>query len=185
MTLAVSPLLIAQQAKQVTISGPPATPSNLFHSPSPGDTPGVDSPVLYRSFFNYHDQPGNWIDSRKAANPISGKSATQDAAKLLRIQDAEYAKVAAISHSVAANLKQVESQAGSYLHGGQSQGSTVAPTAPQQTALRQYERQRRQILSDGVRQLQSSLSRESWNGLRAYLNEQHRAQIHAVPTKKR
>src|SRR5207253_10695400 len=39
------------------------------------------------------------------------------------------------------------------------------------------------ILNDAIQQLQSSLDPASWKGLHAYLNEEHRLQIHIAPTK--
>jgi hypothetical protein len=168
--------LSAQQGKN-----PPEQPVPLgaiFTAPPPGDNPGMDSPTIYRSFFNYHDRLSNWIDSQTAANSPERKKLVESTTKLHRIREQEYDKVATISHSAAAALKQVETEASGYLHSAKSKGTPVGPTV-----LQQYEQTRQTILSGAIRELQSSLSTDSWRNLRAYLNEEYRLQIHLVQTR--
>src|SRR5437899_2017786 len=82
------PLRSPLTAQQVKLTAPRAAAGVgvVFHSPEPDNTPGVDSPVIYRSFFNYNHILSDWIASRSAANAAQGKQLVQDTAKLYRIQ---------------------------------------------------------------------------------------------------
>ena len=87
LPLLMSPLLCGQQPGS---PGHPATPGAVIPSPPRGDSPGLDSPVMYRSFFGYYHNLSNWIDSRTAANSAEGKQLISEAAKLHGIQESEY-----------------------------------------------------------------------------------------------
>lgn len=161
----------------------PAAAGTIFNSPDAGDTPGVDSPTIYQSFFMHQHQLSTWIASQSAADPVKGRELVKAATKVHRIQEADYENVTAISHSVVAGLEKVDSGARAELRAAKASG-----TAPNADALQRYAHTRQLILGDGIQKLQSSLSPESWKGLHAYLNNEHRPQIHqakAVKTEQR
>ena len=88
--------------------------------------------------------------------------------------------MASISHTLIANFKQIETEGISYLTNAKAKG-----TAVDAAVLRQYEHQRQSFLTDSIRQLRSSLSQSSWQGMHSYVNDVYRKQIHAVKATRR
>jgi len=139
------------------------------------DLPNIDSSVIYGSFFRNHDAISNSIESVATTDETSRKNHVETVSKEFRIEAADHMKLAAISHWVADALARNDAKLKAYLD-----ETSARKDKPDKQMLRKAEREDQYIISAGIRRVQTELSRSSWLGLHAYLNEEYRKQIHVV-----
>jgi hypothetical protein len=105
-------------------------------------------------------------------NPAEGNKALAALASLHRVSPQEHARLAAISRSVSAALDKTDETARAYVEGQKRRNQAL-----DDKELRQFSLARLKALGDGIRQMGEELSPASWNGLRAYINADHRDRI--------
>ena len=129
----------------------------------------AEDPRLYHLFFNFHDGLSSLIENRKVQNPQSGGKLEQEAARKLRIQPAEHAKLASISHGFTVDLAKWQNDVKFYVTQVRARKQTPDPAV-----LRQFDQTRAQILDSAIKQLSATLTPASWAGLHSYINDEHR-----------
>jgi hypothetical protein len=138
--------------------------------------PPKDDPVLYSSFFFFMDDFCSWLDARVAAEPGRKTKLIESAARYVNVQPADFLKLNATSHAVAAALKRINLEAHNYVLELASDGQS-----PDVERIREFEAQRQTAIQAGLADLNRNISPVSWNGLHAHINGTHRASIKRRP----
>jgi hypothetical protein len=149
----------------------------LFTGTAPSQTRSVVPPrediEVYFSFFNFHDDFAQWLDKRKGEAPERAQKLEKGAADHLRVGISELPIVKQISGTVVFDLGRLSHDAQAYID-----KSKNSRTPPDRATLLGFEARRRQIVLSGVDRLKRALPPSAWNGLHAFINEEHRLSLH-------
>jgi hypothetical protein len=128
---------------------------------------------VYFSFFNFHNDFAQWLDKRKGEAPARAQNLDKSAADHLRVGVADLPIVKQISGAVVSDLGRSSHDAQAYM-----ETSNSSKTPPDRATLLGFEARRRQIVLSGVDRLKQGLSSSAWNGLHAFINDEHRLSLH-------
>ena len=132
----------------------------------------ADDPELYSSFCFFMDSFSTWLDTRAAAKPAGRTQLMQSAAKYIKVDASELAKVVTVCRTITSNHLQISNELKQYMDQRQ-----VSHAKPDASALTQFEARRQAAIQHAIAQFQSSLSQSNWNGLRTHINGTHRQAI--------
>lgn len=118
----------------------------------------------YLSFFYFHDDFSTWADARLAKNAVDNPEFLRGVAKHLRVDVADLARIAAVSHSVGIRLRSLSAETAAYMD-----KISKNKQNPDITLLQEFESRRQQILQSGISQLMQGLSPQSWSGLHTHI----------------
>lgn len=129
----------------------------------------VEDPRLYQVFFNFHNTVSLAIQSKKAQDPVGSDKEEKGFAHKLRIKPGELQVVTSIAQGFVKDLAKWQDGLKSYVDQVRSQKQQPDPAV-----LRQFDQQKQQLVDAAVHRLSTALSRGSWQGLHAYINDEHR-----------
>jgi hypothetical protein len=140
-----------------------------INAQSAGSTLPREDPNLYLMFFDFHYNLSLALEQKKANDFKAGANAEKAVAQFLKVKPTELYKVTEISRGVMAGLARANTDLKAFVDQARAGGRE-----PDSATLQTYDQHRANLIETAVNQLKEDLSSESWNGLHAYINEQHR-----------
>lgn len=128
-----------------------------------------DDPMLYAAFFAFEADLGQMLEQKRAIDPQNGPRNERWMAKTLRVQQTELGVVHEISWRLVGELADWQEQLKVYVEKARADGGTVDPKA-----MNQFDQLRRGLIESAVQTLAAKLSPGSWEGIRKYVNDEHR-----------
>ena len=129
----------------------------------------ADDPRLYQAFFYFCD----FVDSVVSADPMStehqSSSHGRSVARKIRVNPEELRKVMEVAHAFVLAQSALNTSSKKY---AEKMANDRRPLEP--LAREEFDRQRLRLVEDSIRWLAGTLSTESWEGLQAYINKEHR-----------
>lgn len=138
----------------------------------PGTVVPPDDPRLYQAFLDFHHEFSNMIRSRKATRSTDGAKLERGLARKVRVKPEEFEKVTAIAEEFVKQRTNWQEELKAYVADARSRNEERCAAA-----LREFDQRRTQLIDNAVERLKTTLSPESWAGLHAYINDEHRLHV--------